>query len=329
MYCPRLDHFVRFNPDGTVSRCGHMINNPTFQSLELLETSEWLEETKEKFKRDEWPKECQRCEQTEEINHTSIRINAIHFDKVQKIDRYLAVGGVLDNICNSACQSCNENLSTKIGGLRTKDYPIVNNTSRFLALPLERIVHLDINGGEPSASKNYKSILQNLPPNVKSVRVNTNCGLIIEELEDLVAQGIKVTVTASFDGIDRVHDYVRWPIKWTKYYKNLMIYKSMNIDLNLWTTVSTLNINNMIDIVKFARDNEIDHSYGLLDTPLALNVKFKNTLTESAKEQLLEYADIKNLADHVAISTNNEEDLWQFVKQQDQLRRIDYEDYYG
>ena len=97
-----------------------------------------------------------------------------------------------------------------------------------------------------------------------------------ESFDNLVAQGIKVTVTASFDGIDRVHDYVRWPIKWTKYYKNLMIYKSMNIDLNLWTTVSTLNINNMIDIVKFARDNEIDHSYGLLDTPLALNVKFKN-----------------------------------------------------
>jgi hypothetical protein len=37
MYCPRLDHFVRLNVDGTVGRCGHMINAKRFKSFDELE----------------------------------------------------------------------------------------------------------------------------------------------------------------------------------------------------------------------------------------------------------------------------------------------------
>jgi hypothetical protein len=50
MHCPRLDHFVRFNPDSSVSRCGHMINAPRFPTLQHMENSDWLVATKEKFK---------------------------------------------------------------------------------------------------------------------------------------------------------------------------------------------------------------------------------------------------------------------------------------
>ena len=147
MYCPRLDHFVRFNPNGTLSRCGHMVNAPQFDSLEQMDSSSWLANIK--LNSDIWPKECVRCQQTEQINNTSIRLNAIKFDKKQTRSDYLTVGGVLDNICNSACQSCNQNLSTKIGSLTSTDYPKIDNSTAFWRLPLERVVHLDINGGEP------------------------------------------------------------------------------------------------------------------------------------------------------------------------------------
>ena len=168
MYCPRLDHFVRFNPNGTVSRCGHMNYAPQFNSVEEMESSKWLTETKLIFNRDRWPHECQRCQQTEEINGSSIRLNAIEFDNKQQRLDYLSVGGVLDNVCNSACLTCSENNSTLIGGLKSKTYPIIDNSASFWDLPLDRIVHLDINGGEPSHSKNYRHILANLPSNIKS-----------------------------------------------------------------------------------------------------------------------------------------------------------------
>jgi len=277
MYCPRLKHFVRFNPNGTVSRCGHMVNAPEFNTLEEMDESPWLKEIKKEMSKEVWPIECARCKQTEQENNTSIRLNAIKFDKLQKQEDYLSVGGVLDNVCNSACLTCNENLSTLIGGLKSKTYPIVDNSNKFWKLPLDKIIHLDINGGEPSASKNYKHILANLPKNIKSVRLNTNCSMVLEELISLTNRGVSVTVTVSLDGIGSVHDFVRWPIKWEKFYENLMTYKSMPIQLNLWTTVSVLNIDDLPNIIEFAKKHNIDHSYAYLKSPAELAVENKNT----------------------------------------------------
>lgn len=279
MYCPRLDHFIRFNPNGTVTCCGHMANNPEFQSYDKLFNSEWIVKIKDEMSKDIWPIECQRCQTTEKQSNTSIRLDSIGRDRAFKSIRkdYLIVGGVLDNICNSACLTCSEELSTKIGSLKNKKYIKINNTDRFWSLPTDRIVHLDINGGEPSHSKNYKHILANLPKNVKSVRLNTNCSTILKELLPLVARGVSVTVTVSLDGIGPVHDFVRWPIKWDKFYKNLMRYKSMPIKLNLWTTVSVLNVDDLPNIIAFAKEHNINHSYAYLTIPSELAIENKNT----------------------------------------------------
>lgn len=313
MRCPRLDHFVRFNPNGTVSRCGHMINPPQFQTLFEMDTSTWLADTRKSMTQDHWPAECLRCQQTETTNQTSIRLNSIAFDQAQTLMDYLIVGGVLDNVCNSACLTCNETLSTKIGSLYGKQYPIIDNSDRFWSLPQERIVHLDINGGEPSASKNYQEVLANLPPNVKSIRVNTNCSLLMPELVDIMSAGVAVTVTVSLDGIGEVHDRVRWPIKWDKFYANLMAYKNMNLtELNTWTTVSALNIGNFPSIIQFVREHDLLHSWAFLNQPDVLNVKYTNTLTEPYQALF---------PDHVAVDRNNQTELDEFLLEQNQLRK--------
>jgi sulfatase maturation enzyme AslB (radical SAM superfamily) len=279
MYCPRLDHFVRFNTNGTVSRCGHMINAPEYHSLEAMEASSWLANTKELMKFDQWPKECIRCRETEP---DSIRVYAAKLDKLTTQKDYLQVGGVLDNLCNAACQTCNENLSTRIGSLNGSKFPIVNNIEKFWRLPQERIVHLDINGGEPSYSKNYKKILKNLPPNLKTLRLNTNCSTVLTELVDIAAKGIEVTVTVSCDGIGTVHDFVRWPIPWQDFYNNLMTYKTMPVTLNLWTTVSVLNVDDLPNIQRFAQEHNIDHSYAYLKFPIELSVDNTDVTTREA-----------------------------------------------
>jgi len=269
MYCPRLDHFVRFNTNGTVSRCGHMVNPPQFDTLEDMESSTWLVKTKEIMANDQWPTECVRCQETEP---NSIRVYATTSDGRTTQKDYLQVSGVLDNLCNAACQTCNQNLSTRIGSLTGPRFPIINNTDRFWNLPQERIVHLDINGGEPSYSKNYKKLLKNLPPNLKTLRLNTNCSTVLTELTDIANQGIEVTVTVSCDGIGSVFEFVRWPIPWQNFYDNLMIYKTMPVVLNLWTTVSVLNVDDLCNIQLFAQEHGIDHSYAYLKTPFELSV---------------------------------------------------------
>lgn len=320
MYCPRLDHFVRFNSNGTLGRCGHMVNTPEFDTLEQMDSSDWLSSIKSNP--DTWPKECVRCQQTEQINNTSIRLNAIEFDKTQTRPDYLNVGGVLDNICNSACQSCNQNLSTKIGSLTSNDYPKIDNSKAFWRLPLERVVHLDINGGEPSASKNYRNILKNIPPSVTSVRINTNCSMVIPEIQQLVERGVHVTVTVSLDGIDRVHDYVRWPIKWENFERNLDIYKNMGIqELNTWTTVSALNIGDLKNIFAYTKEHKLDHSWALLAQPDVLNVKYTNHFTRTASVS----DELKNI---VAQDLDNTVELQLWTYAQDQLRGIKLWDYY-
>lgn len=279
MHCPRLDHFVRFNPNGTVSRCGHMVNAPQFDTLEDMESSMWLAKIKEKMANDQWPKECVRCQETEP---NSIRMYAIALDDQTAQRDYLQVGGVLDNLCNSACQTCNEKLSTRIGSLNGPGFPIINNLEKFWQLPQDRIVHLDINGGEPAYSKNYKQLLKNLPPNLKTLRLNTNCSTVLTELVGIANCGIKVTVTVSCDGIGSVHDFVRWPIPWQDFYRNLMTYKTMPVRLNLWTTVSVLNLDDLPNIQAFAQEHGIDHSYAYLKSPYELSVDNTDHLVRDA-----------------------------------------------
>jgi MoaA/NifB/PqqE/SkfB family radical SAM enzyme len=297
-----------------------MVNSPQFDTLEQMDASSWLADIK--LKPDTWPKECVRCQQTEQINNTSIRLNAIEFDQKQTRSDYLTVGGVLDNICNSACQSCNSNLSTKIGSLTSNDYPMIDNSAAFWQLPLDRVVHLDINGGEPSASKNYRNILKNIPPSVTSVRINTNCSQVIPEIAELLARDIHVTVTVSLDGIGRVHDYVRWPIKWENFERNLNTYKGLGIqELNTWTTVSSLNIGDLKNIIMYTKDNKLDHSWALLERPDVLNVKYNNHFTRTAKVP-------DELKQIVGQDRDNTVELQLWTYAQDHLRGIKLWDYY-
>ena len=104
MYCPRLKHFTRLNVDGTIGKCGHMTTYKGFTSFAEMEKSEWLEGVKNDMKFDIWPKDCLRCKQTEDLTGESIRTKSIERHNLLHPlkDDYLVVGGVLDNICNSA-----------------------------------------------------------------------------------------------------------------------------------------------------------------------------------------------------------------------------------
>lgn len=324
MYCPRLDHNVRLNPDSTVSLCGHMVMAPRFATYSELQNSDWLAKLRDEFAQNQWPKECERCRLTEQATGVSIRTNMLKVADEQSREDWLMVGGVLDNVCNSACQTCNANHSTRIGALAGT--PVrVDNTSAFAQLPQERITHLDISGGEPSYSKNYKNLLANLPPNVRELRLNTNCSTVLTELSALVDKGIKVTVTVSFDGVGSVHEYLRWPISWPAFENNLKQYGNMPVNLNCWTTVSALNINNVPEIFEYMRSHNLNHSWAPLTEPAALDIRYSNHFTERAKQSTDSY--MTPFKDLLATRENNQTALDEYIKQQDAIRGIDIKDY--
>jgi len=283
MHCPRLEHFVRINTTGSIGCCGHMINAQQFKTVEKMQNSKWIADLKMQMYQDIWPAECERCDRTEQINGTSIRLNSIKRHNILKNFRsdYLQLGGTLDNYCNSACVTCHSGLSTRIGNL--KGNLVVNdNWNVYQQLPHDRLVEIDINGGEPSISVNYNRMLDHLPNSVKIVRINTNGASSIKQLDALLERGIKVIVTVSFDGIGSVHDYVRYPVQWNNFEQNLLYYNSINnrlFDLDTWTTVSCLNVKQLPEIQQYCRQHKIKHQFAFLKTPNVLSVDHNNWLT--------------------------------------------------
>lgn len=296
MYCPRYQHFVRLNANGTFGLCGHMVNGPECKTVNEVKVHA------DRISSDEYPAECIRCWELEEQGEPSIRQNAIDRDKVlSRIHKdYLIVGGTLDSYCNSACMTCSSKLSTKIAKLEGNVY-VIDNYAKFQELPQERIIELDINGGEPTFSKNYKHLLDNIPPNVKVVRINTNGSRYFEKVEELLKRKIRVIVTLSLDGTENVHDFIRWPIRWVDYTKTVEKYielrtKYKNLSLDFWTTLNRLNLANFESIKEYAQSCNIPHQYGLLKRPAVLD-----------------------------INNTNEEELEQFVEQQMKLRGITWQ----
>lgn len=336
--CPRINHFVRLQSSGKIGKCGHMTKPQEFNSFEEMQKSEWVTTIKEQMSRGHWPKECIRCQQTEQINSRSIRLDMIERDKIlKKIDpNYIIVGGVLDNICNSACQTCNENLSSKIGSLK-KNGVKVDNYSKFQELPLERILELDVNGGEPTYSPNYKKILKNPPPNTKIIRINTNAHKMFDEVITLLEKGIRVIVTVSFDGIGAIHDYIRWPIKFNKVEDTIRHYEQIKIKypvlfrLNLWTTVSVYNIGQFDEILKYTTKQKLDHGFGLLETPSVLSIGNVNRLTLDAKKKYerSENITLKQLSKKIAVAHENSSQLKNYIVHNDSFRSISFEDYFN
>lgn len=328
MFCPRLEHFIRLNADGTIGKCGHMINAKGFNTYNELKESNWLQTIKDRMDNDQWPNECVRCQQSEKVKGQSVRTNSIDRHKMLYPIRkdYLIIGGVLDNVCNSACQSCNAGLSTKIGSLESfKNYTRVNNYELYKNLPLDRMLELDVSGGEPTASKNYKKVLNNLPKNTRIVRMNTNGSKTIREIEDALRRDIMVIVTMSLDGVGMVHDYTRWPIKWSNYEKTVDYYKNLQekyklLKLDFWTTVSCLNVGNLDNIINFARNKKISHDWAFLTRPEVLNVKYTNRFTSIAKHLY---------PTEIAIDRDNDQQLEQFLQSQDRVRNISVNDYFN
>lgn len=326
MFCPRLTHNIRLSENSKFQICGHMINAPLFDTVNDMKNSDWLKNMSDKFSNNEWPNECVRCEQIENNNQKSVREHSIdaHQTYIDLNPDYLFVTGVLDNVCNSACISCSNYCSTYIGKL-TNNVIKINNSDKFDQLVTDKILIFEITGGEPTHSKLYKEKLMSLP-NVKHVRINTNASKFMTEIVTLLERNINVTITLSIDGVDKVFEYTRWPLKWETTLKVIQQYKNLqnqfeNLKLNMWTTVSALNINDFENIKKFSNQINIPMSYGILHNPVELNIKYKNNFTITAKKTLLEF---KNL---LAIDDDNSLLLDKFIKQQDLTRNISIDNF--
>lgn len=345
MHCPRLDHFAKLHPPllwsnkpKVVMGCCVMTGAPSFGSYDEMMRSQWLEEIRRSFAEDKFPKECVRCKEFEDLNLESSRLHYVtEQDRTVKDfgENYLTVSLMLDNICNAACQFCTPEISTKIASLTSNNYQIRDATPYYSNLPIDRITQIDLEGGEPSNSKNVKKLLKDLPPNLKSIRINTNCLSFMEELIPIAEQGISILITISTDGVEEVQEYMRWPTKWPKFLSTLRQYEAFAqaypklVNINLHTTLTALNVYDLDNIIEFAKTNNLAHSIAQIAEPAVLKISEINSFTLSAKEKFSKSNNqyLIKLAEGIATGRENQVLLNNFIKSQDSLRKINIQHY--
>ena len=344
MHCPRLDHFAKILPhyqkknQTVVTNCCVMTNAPLFNSYDEMMSSQWLSTTKKLFSKNQWPAECVRCKEQEEIGVKSDRLQWIDFHQNLLIDHgadYLTVSMMLDNVCNTACQFCNPHVSSKIASLQKLPLKIRQVGPYEEKLPLHRITQIDLEGGEPSNSKNVKQLLTNLPQQVKTITIYTNARCFLDELVPVAERNIQVRISISLDGVGPVQEYVRWPTQWSEFCQTIEKYKELQIrfpdtvSVTFKTTICALNLVDLPNIINFAEKQNVRHSVSQLAYPRALNISSANSYTIFARKQL-EKSPIE-LCQQFALGTatqkENQQEIDKFIDQQDTLRKISIKDY--
>jgi len=216
-----------------------------------------------------WIDECHLCEKLERENQSSMRTEYDFFDK----NKVKSIHISLDFTCNMMCRTCQPNLSSKwaadkqfLDELQKIDYNHYNyrvkeknyfeNLKIYLnSLDLSNIENIVIVGGEPFISKNLKWFLR-LFKNPKKIKImiDTN-GSIIPDNETLkiLNNFLNVQLNVSVDATENLFEVLRYGVKWKIIKNNILKFKNIlnNLNLNITTVISIMNVNFLNSIVDF------------------------------------------------------------------------------
>jgi len=157
---------------------------------------------------------------------------------------------------------------------------------------------------------------------------------VLDNLEELLKRDIKVIITLSFDGTEKIHEYVRYPVEWEKWDKVVREYKHLadrykNLELGFWSTLNVFTIGDLENMLRYADDVGIGFSYGVLEYPEQMSIRYENEFTKKARATFgkSDILLLKQLEPLIASKYNNTEELVDFMTEQDSSRGISYKDY--
>lgn len=174
------------------------------------------------------------------------------------------------NLCNSTCVTCGPRFSTAWSTLESKPIYNILPDSR-IKFDYSKIKIISFVGGEPLFEKKNYEVLNNLIQ-----AGNTNCLVDIttngsvqlsDEQLDIFKKFKHVNFCLSIDGIGRVFEYLRYPLKWDQLVKNIEIFKSLNINLSVSYTVSKLNVMYQDQTIRWFESMGLPYNFNLVSHP--------------------------------------------------------------
>ncbi|MCS7316872.1 MAG: twitch domain-containing radical SAM protein [Candidatus Dojkabacteria bacterium] len=252
--------------------------------------SEFYKKTREKMLKGEKIDGCKRCYEEEESGKKSLRqrYNDSSYIKIEEtVDlnkpkiKWIELS--FSNNCNLKCRMCDSRYSYKwydeekeiFGKTFIKNKRSYVNLNKILKIIDDNIVHIKFTGGEPFLIKEYERIIDYLIDNydVSKIFLNYNTNCTIRPKDDLIKKWKKfkfVEFALSFDGIDDVWEYIRYPSKWKTVEKNIKFFYSLKDTINskyvFRSTISILNIVNFHQMLDWWKENISENFHSEIST---------------------------------------------------------------
>lgn len=319
--CPLLNSALEIDPHGRYRPCCHFgmylkDNNDNFYtSSKNMPTevfnSDMLSTARAQSKTGRVDG-CELCYNEEDLGIISRRKRELesksyYTDSVQLREVDIKLGSK----CNLKCVTCWPVSSDKVAQeqlqlnwidslpLTDNDY-YTNNEFWDDIASHSTLTQLDFMGGEPFLIQEHYRLLDKLVKNElsKNIKINyvTN-GTIFNEnrIQSVVSNFREVVFAISGDGTFDTFEYNRYPAKWDTWINNVNQFKKFGVCVIITYTISIFSIFNLIDSLKFFKDNNIKiwinfvhrpEEWNLHCLPMEIKLKLENMLQNVDPELL-------------------------------------------
>lgn len=157
-----------------------------------------------------------------------------------------------NNKCNLACISCGPASSSLWGkelGIKIESQNELVNLKE-----IHRYKKIYMAGGEPLIIEDYLKVLNFVAENNLDIEIviNTNLTNLSKTIVDAISKIKKISLTVSVDSYDKVNEYHRYPIKWSKFLDNLMLVHDLKINIDFNTVVDAVSVFGLGDLTQIS-----------------------------------------------------------------------------
>ena len=239
-------------------------------SAEEYLNSEFRQNLKESFIRNEQSPHCEACWHKRKHNHSSYRSGFLsrYDSEKQKLKdqiKYLEIRET--NICNMACRMCEPADSSRLEREINEHpelaqyYPtnpytkMTSDNWKSLLKVIDNVEGVRLTGGEPTLTKRYYQLLDYLIASGRNQNIRlmfyTNCSTFSPKFIEKILKFKKVTITCSLDGVGDKAEYIRYGAKWNDVRTNVLRYMQLPVSIEVHSIISAYSVLGMSSLSDF------------------------------------------------------------------------------
>jgi len=341
--------------------------NVTTTSVKDLDYSD----LRQQFLDGEKPMGCVNCWKNETHGVRSQRQNDayVHRDRIFDIDynditrrNLIGLDIKINKTCNLSCRICGPDFSSKWVNevsQNKQSYPQYSSLTllknewtdvsgsrvwKDLEAITNELSYLTFSGGEPLLDKTHSNLLQYFINKKRSsyisLHYNTNATTFAANLIPIWSDFKEVELSLSIDNTGKKFEYERYGVSWKTIVDTIEKYKRVTdavINLNVWSTITTLNILDTYTLFQFCRDHELPILFNPLNSPQQLNIgSFNKKQKKYITDKLLSIQDdeFQKIIEPIVSIMNNTTtsmdtaNMIDYLSITDRIRKQDYKQTY-